>query len=124
MHPAKPALPPAPKLIKVTVTAVKTTSESYTIVCTPEKIPVHELSIINFQLVPPTPADVQFTDIIVKHPSDLNQLSHPSVSTDGKMLTLSDVHTVQGDIEVFLHVTDAGKGHHKFDPQIRNEPHR
>lgn len=115
--------PPGPNFCNVLVTAVPSSKPGiYTVTCFPEKIPVIGPTIVNFQLIAPTPADVEFLSKIGKSPSDKRQLSNPSVSTDGKMLTLSDVCTWMGEIDTTLYVTDKDKGDQGFDPQIRNDP--
>ena len=114
--------PPVPAFINVLVTAVELgVKGDYSIICNPESIPIKGPTILNFELVAPTPAHVHFESKIHKKPDDKHQLSIPSVSTNGKYLTLSDIHTWHGEIDVMLYVTDKKK-EHGFDPQIRNEP--
>lgn len=55
-------------------------------------------TIINFQLVDPTPAELKFAGVKVAPPND--QLSPAAISTDGRNLTLSDVNTVTEDFVV------------------------
>ena len=55
-------------------------------------------TIINYQLVDPTPAELKFTGVTIAPPND--QLSPPAISTDGRNLTLNDVNTVEGDFVV------------------------
>ena len=124
MHP-ETVISPVPAFINVQVTALPSGKPGkYTITCLTDPVLVSGATILNFQLIPGTPADVVFIEKISKNPRHKHQLSDPSVSTDGKMLTLSDVDTWSGSIEVTFYVTDKDKGEHGFDPQIRNEPQR
>jgi hypothetical protein len=112
-----------PHFIKVNVSVTPSSIDGeYDIHCHPDPVKVHHLSVINFQLCPETPEDVVFTPKIIKCPADWHQLSDPTVSTDGKMLTLSDIHSKHGGVEVFLHVIGKHRKEIKFDPQIINEP--
>jgi len=114
----------APAFINIHVTAVELgVKGDYTIICDPENIPIKGPTILNFELVAPTPAHIHFESKIHKKPDDKHQLSNPTVSTNGKYLTLSDVYTWTGEIDVLLYVTDKKK-EHGFDPQIRNEPQK
>lgn len=63
---------------------------------TPEPVVVTQPdTIINYQLVAPSPAAAVFTGMTIDPPS--KQFSKPTVSTDGKNLTLSDVNTLAGN---------------------------
>jgi hypothetical protein len=53
---------------------------------------------IHYQLVEPTPAELQFTGVTIAPPND--QLGPPDIGTDGRSLTLNDVNTVPGDFVV------------------------
>ncbi|SDX58720.1 hypothetical protein SAMN04515617_10524 [Collimonas sp. OK242] len=112
-----------PAFVNVQVTALPgPVAGEYTITCKPDPISILSPTIINFQLVPPTPLGIAFTPEINKHPSDTHQLSLPTVSTDGRMLTLSDVYTRVESLSVMLHVVDGDGRNIAFDPQIQNEP--
>lgn len=52
-------------------------------------------TIINYQLVAPTPDDVVFTGLTLSPES--SQFSKPTISADGKNVTLSDVNTKWGN---------------------------
>lgn len=81
-------------------------------------------TIINYQLVDPTPAELRFTGIKVAPPND--QISPPAISTDGRNITLNDVNTVEGDFKVTfqfdneLEATPALRGL----PDVENRPER
>ena len=117
---------PAPAFVNVRVTVTPgSQAGQYAIACFPDPVPVTQRTVINFYMDPDSaPIDVIFTDKIIKKPDHTRQFSLPSVSTDGKMLTLSDVDTVRETVHITLHVTD--KDHRKipFDPQIVNGPTR
>jgi hypothetical protein len=113
----------APAFFNVQVKALPgPVAGEYTITCTPDPIQILSPTIINFQLVPPTRPGIAFTPEINKNPSNTHQLSIPTVSTDGRMLTLSDVYTRIESLNVILHVIDEDGRDIAFDPQIQNEP--
>jgi hypothetical protein len=59
---------------------------------TPHPVVITEAdTIINYQLVAPTPDDVVFTGLTLSPAS--TQFSKPTISADGKNITLSDVNT-------------------------------
>jgi|GEM_PF-1380028 hypothetical protein len=59
----------------------------------PEVISVTEPdTILSFKLHKPTPDDV-IISAVARRPADNTQLSTPSISTNGKMVTLTDVNT-------------------------------
>lgn len=81
-------------------------------------------TILNYQLVAPSPSDAAFTGMTINPPS--TQFSTPTISTDGKNLTLSDVNTQEGNFtRTFLF-----NGHEEIramtmmarDPDIENRP--
>jgi hypothetical protein len=116
-----PIAPPA--YINVHVTALPgRLLGGYDITCKPDPIPISSPTIINFQLIPPTHPGIVFSPKIEKNPDGTHQLSIPSVSTDGRMLTVSNVHTVMETLNVTLHVTSPDGRDIGFDPQIQNEP--
>lgn len=122
MNPNETVIAP-PAFINVRVTALPgPVAGEYKITCKPDPISILSPTIINFQLVPPTPQGLAFTPEINKNPSNTHQLSLPTVSADGRMLTLSDVHTRIESLDVILHVVDEDGQDIAFDPQIQNEP--
>lgn len=78
-------------------------------------------TVINYQLVSPTPADISIIDLTVV-PASGGQLSPPSFSTSGKMVTFSDANTVEETLNVTLHFGDSQGVKFKVDPQIINRP--
>ncbi|TWI67539.1 hypothetical protein IP91_01653 [Pseudoduganella lurida] len=52
-------------------------------------------TIVNYQLVDPTPADLLFTGLAIT--PENNQLSAPAISTDGRNLTINDINTLRED---------------------------
>ena len=81
-------------------------------------------TIINYQLVDPTPAELRFTGIIVAPPND--QISPPAISTDGRNITLNDVNTVEGDFVVTFVFGDEGEAAPMLRgmPDVENRPKR
>lgn len=91
----------------------------------PPKLTVTEPNtIINFQLVDPTPAELRFTGVKVAPPND--QLSPPAISTDGRNLTLNDVNTVAEDFVVTFQFNNelAAPRLQASDPDVVNRPTR
>lgn len=88
---------PAPVIhIKVTVTTVvnpKTGATEYQAKYDPEIIKVKDNdTILSFKLQPPTPDDVRVISVKTR-PEDNTQLSTPSISKNGKHVTLTDINT-------------------------------
>lgn len=84
-----------PAVIHVKVTVTKSTvSDAYEANYDPKVIQVHEEdTIINFRLVTPTPDDVVIRSVTIS-PEGQSQLSTPSISKNGKQMTLSDLNTL------------------------------
>jgi hypothetical protein len=94
----------------------------YQVTCHPPYLVVTEPgTILNFQLIAPTPEAFVFKGIHKHKPHPEPQLSDPSISLDGKQMTLCDANTVVEDIQVTLRFR-----HHEreidFDPQVQNDP--
>jgi hypothetical protein len=94
----------------------------YQVTCHPPYLIVTEPgTIINFQLIAPTPDAIIFLGMHKEKPHPLPQLSEPSISLDGKQMTVCDANTVPEGIDVTLRLA-----HHKheidFDPQVQNDP--
>jgi hypothetical protein len=72
---------------------------SYKVVsATPQPVVITEPdTILNYQLVAPTPDDVVFTGLTLT-PAN-HQFSKPTISADGKNITLSDVNTQWGNFQ-------------------------
>ena len=80
-------------------------------------------SIVNYELVDPTPAELRFTGVTIAPPND--QLSPPAISTDGRNLTLNDVNTVAEDFVVtFQFNTEPEVPMLRGAPDILNRPKR
>lgn len=78
-------------------------------------------TVINYQIVDTYGQDIVFSGLDVT-PDDLNQISIPSISTSGKLLTVSDANTYNGWLSLYLEFTDNSLGRSfKHDPQVRNE---
>jgi hypothetical protein len=52
-------------------------------------------TIVNFELVAPSPAEARFTGMSIS--PENSQFSKPTISTDGKNMTVSDVNTQWGN---------------------------
>ncbi|WEF34141.1 DP-EP family protein [Pseudoduganella chitinolytica] len=78
-------------------------------------------TVINYQLVSPTPAGVKFKSVTVK-PGREDQLSEPSISESGKLVTFSDANTRAANFNLTLHFIDSDKIEFNVDPEIANEP--
>lgn len=78
-------------------------------------------TVINYQIVDTYGQDIVFSGLDVT-PKDLNQISIPSISTSGKLLTVSDANTYKGWLSLYLEFTDKSLGRSfKHDPQVHNE---
>jgi hypothetical protein len=78
--------------IKVTV---QKDGNNYQATYDPEIIEVNEPdTILHFKLVSPTPDDVVIRSVSIS-PESQDQLSTPSISKNGKSMTLSDLNTVR-----------------------------
>ncbi|MBC7452381.1 MAG: hypothetical protein H7335_01480 [Massilia sp.] len=78
-------------------------------------------TIVNYQLIAPTPDAFVFLGMEKKPSGGVWQLSKPSISLDGKMLTFSDQNSDREDIAVTLLFSD-GMAHISHDPQVQNTP--
>lgn len=119
----------SPSLNNVQVTVVRTPDGGgnapdglHNITCDPEDITVTESNtIINYQLVSPTPQNIIFTGLDLVDPNPEPQFSTATVSVDGKMITLSDLNSIKESYDVILNIADDIKKI-AFDPQIHNIP--
>jgi len=85
-----------PDVINIKVTVKKTSDGSYEATYDPKIIQVNDSdTVLNFKLVNPTPDYVVVKSVSIS-PEDQDQLSTPSVSKNGKQVTLSDVNTSSG----------------------------
>lgn len=122
-----PNIPIAPtRFINVLVTALPNIDAdgkvSYITTFSPEAILVSDSdTVINYQLIAPTPADVIFKGMTVVE-AHAGQFSEPSISQSGKLLTFSDANTSDETIHVFLKFTDKDKFEFGVDPEVINNP--
>jgi hypothetical protein len=94
----------------------------YQVTCHPPYLVVTQPgTILNFQLIAPTPAAVTFKGVYKHKPYPEPQLSDPSISLDGKQMTLCDANTLQEDIHVTLRLQHQER-EIDFDPQVQNDP--
>lgn len=113
----KHRMPPYLKNVRVTL------NSSGAPECYPDKIPSPRYSVLNFYLDPlEVPEDFIFLPKITKVPDGTRQFSQPTVSTDGKMLTISDVDNLRESVNITLYVIDKDQRVMPVDPQIVNEP--
>lgn len=115
---------PASEFINVQVIAAPTSNPNvYAVTCNPESITVRARdTIINYQIVAPTPEGVQFVGVEVR-PDHNHQFSQPSISISGKLLTFSDANTVKETLDLTLRFIDRDGNNFGFDPQVQNEPY-
>ena len=114
---------PATQLINVQVMVTQGERPGeYDVVCEPEAITISSRdAIINYQIISPSPDDIQFSGIEVK-PYPNHQFSHPSISVSGKLLTFSDANTIKETLNVTLCFVDRHGKNFGFDPQVTNDP--
>jgi len=119
--------PVAPtQFINVLVTALPVVDEAtkqvrYETSFEPEAIKVTAPdTVINYQLVGPTPEHVRFESMSVT--PDGSQLSTPSIGRSGKIVTFSNANTKAETLNVTLHFIDGDQSRFAVDPEIKNEP--
>lgn len=100
----------------------KENQEGYDVSCEPNAlVVVQKDTVINYQIVDTYGQDIVFSGLDVT-PPDLDQISAPSISYSGKLLTVSDANTYNGLLSLFLEFTDKSLGRKfKHDPQVHNE---
>lgn len=77
-------------------------------------------TIINYQLIDPTPAGVKFSEVTIAPASD--QLSQPIIGQSGRILTLSDANTLPLTFNLSLGFKDNDGVKFIVDPEIKNDP--
>jgi hypothetical protein len=115
--------------INVLVTRVPHTGAngqvSYTTTYAPDLVSVVTPdTVINYQLVPPTPDDIVFVSATVS-PADNTQLSEPVISQSGKMVTFSNANTEKQTFQIAFGYSGGGGGatvNLATDPEVDNEP--
>ena len=117
--------PKAPKFhnVAVTLKAVpsggNTAGGKYIVKCLPDTVNVvGGDAIINYQLTK-APAGIVFTGFDHSGSSADRELSKPSISVDGKMMTFSDINLEEGPILITLKFRDDTEI--LFDPEVSNE---
>lgn len=100
----------------------KENEDGYDVFCEP-KAPrvVQKDTVINYQIADTFGQDIVFSGLDVT-PKDVNQISTPSISQSGKLLTVNDANTYNGWLNLFLEFTDKSLGRTFIhDPQVRND---
>ncbi|MBB3120896.1 hypothetical protein [Pseudoduganella violacea] len=88
----------------------------------PPAITIREYdTVINYQLIEPTPPHVIFKKMTVK-PVDNDQLSDPSISQSGKIVTFSNANTTKETFSIKLFFTDKDQVEFDVDPEVINDP--
>lgn len=77
-------------------------------------------TVINYQLIDPTPAGVRFAGASVS--PDNEQLSSPAISPSGKLITFSDANTLAETLNLTLRFVDKDLVEFAVDPEIKNDP--
>lgn len=112
--------------LNVEVTAIPKLDQkgkvTYDTTFNPEKLIVKDPdTVINYQLVDPTPDGVIIKKMTVK-PEVNDQFSDPSISKSGRMVTFSDANTTKQKLAVKLHFKDKDNVEFAVDPEVENEP--
>ncbi len=95
---------------------------TYDTTFTPDRLTVTEPdTVINYQLVDPTPADVKFKKLSVV-PDQNNQFSVPSISESGKLVTFSDANTAKATFNIKIKFTNKDQQEFLVDPEVDNDP--
>jgi hypothetical protein len=94
----------------------------YTVTTIPTLVKVtRPNTIINYQLIPPTPTAMQFAGMKHEPSNGVPQLSSSTISLDGQMLTVIDLNSDPEEVAVTL-LINTGGGNIMHDPQIQNTP--
>ncbi|GAB3438737.1 hypothetical protein NX773_07125 [Massilia solisilvae] len=117
----------APSFHNITVVVVPTPDGSgnagggkWKVTCSPYSCPVFTGdAILNYQLVAPTPSGIVFAGYEACAPLPGRELSRPSISVDGKMMTFSDRNSKGETILVTLRFKDIMEI--LYDPEIPND---
>ncbi len=78
-------------------------------------------AILSYQLAEPTPPEIHFTGVHISGEGAVKQMSAPTISRDGRMLTLVDANTVAETMNLTFKWRDSIEFEH--DPQVSNVPH-
>lgn len=117
---------PATEFDNVQVTAIPYLDSEgktkYRTTFTPESVEVTTFdTVLNYQLIEPTPAGVKFSKVTVS-PVHNDQLSAPTVSVSGKMATFSDANTKKETLAITFHFIDDAGVEFQVDPDVDNNP--
>jgi hypothetical protein len=94
----------------------------FIVVCNPLSITITSPdTVINYQIVSTAGHNISFAGMS-KKPDHTHQLSDPSISVSGKLLTFSDANTTKEDLHVTLKFKDSDGTPFSHDPQIKNDP--
>ncbi len=101
----------------------QTEGDGYDVRCEPAApMVVQPDTVINYQIVDTYGQDIVFSGLDVL-PEGVEQISIPSISFSGKLLTVNDANTYSGWLNLYLEFADRTAGvKFKHDPQVRNEP--
>lgn len=113
------------QFINVLVTAIPETDAQGKLVYKtrfmPETVTIYlPDTVINYQLIDPTPAGVRFAGASVS--PDNAQLSSPAISPSGKLITFSDANTLAETLNLTLQFVDSDATEFAVDPEIKNDP--
>lgn len=119
---------PATEFLNVQVTAIPKIDAkgnvTYDTTFSPERLTVTATdTVINYQLVDPTPEDVKFKKLSVV-PDKNDQFSEPSISESGKLVTFSDANTVKASFNIKIKFTNKDQQEFVVDPEVDNDPHK
>jgi len=109
------------KVVTIPYTNPETHKVEYATHYSPETIRVTSCdTVISYHLVEPTPKGVRFTGMTVT-PEHTDQLSAPSISRSGRVMTTVDANTLSTTLNLDLKFDD-GKGVcFSDDPEVVNE---
>lgn len=80
-------------------------------------------AVIAYQLVDPTPPDIRIIGYSLVDPDRyMPQLSAPTVSLNGRLMTLVDLNSIQAQLHLNLEFADRDGTRIIHDPQITNDP--
>lgn len=77
-------------------------------------------TVINYQLISPTPVGVVFDSVEISPAND--QMSAATISQSGKLVTFSDANTAKATYNITLQFRDTDGIKFKVDPVIGNDP--
>jgi hypothetical protein len=101
------------------------TQGSYKVETAPKKICVTQSdSVINYQIVDTGEYEISFNkkNPMTVLPAINDQLSLPSVSVSGKILTLNDANSSKMNLAITLNFVDEAGVEFSHDPEVENDP--